>query len=88
MYYNTEDYIQTLFDIIIGSYTSIYQANVYGYINNPDKTIEENIHDNFANKYFKIDPEENTYIKFCATDDEKYKYPKTCKKLKEYFYGA
>lgn len=86
LYYDTEKYIQILFDTIIGSYTSIYQANIYGYANNPDKTTEELIHENFAKKHFKIDKKE--YIEICSTEKEEYKYPKTCKKLKEYFYWA
>lgn len=85
-YYNTEDYIQTLFDDIIGSYTSIYQANIYGYSNEPDKSIEDIIHENFAQRYFLKD--KTNFIKICSTDVASDSHPKTCKKLKEYFYWA
>lgn len=87
-YYNTEGYVQKLFDSIIASYTSIYQASIYWYTNAPDKSIEELIHQNFAKKHFITNPEKWEYIQICATDNEKYTYSKTCKKLKEYFYSA
>jgi hypothetical protein len=84
-YRNTEDYIKFVFDNIIASYTSIYQANIYGYANNPEKTIEETINENFAKEHFKTGPDDKDFIEICATDENN-KYPKTCKKLKEYFY--
>jgi len=89
-YYNTESYIQTLFDLIIASYTSIYQANIYWYTNDPDKSIEDLINTNFAKKHFILNPDEKNfeYIEICTTDKAEYNYPKTCKKLKEYFYWA
>lgn len=87
-YYDTEKYIQTLFDTIISNYTSIYQANIYGYTNDPDKSVEE-MTDTFSRKHFTAKKDKNypdEYIKICSTDNPK--YPKTCKKLKEYIYWA
>lgn len=85
LYYNTEKYIQTLFDTIIGSYTSIKQSYIYWYANSSDLSIEEMIHKNFMQEYFQ--QTNGNYIEICATDKE-YQYTKTCKKLKDYFYGA
>jgi hypothetical protein len=87
-YSNTEDYIEEVFDLIIGSYTSIYQASIYGYATDPEKSIEENIHENFAKTYFSRSKKEGDYIKICSTENPKDDHPKTCKKLKEYFYWA
>ncbi len=85
-YKETEDYTQELFDKIIASYTNIYQANIYGFANNPDKTTEEIIHEKFSKTFFKRSNKENDYIQFCSTENQKDTYPKTCKTLKEYFY--
>jgi hypothetical protein len=87
-YSNTEDYIEEVFDLILGSYTSIYQASIYGYATDPEKSIEENIHENFAKTYFSRSKKEGDYIKICSTENPKDDHPKTCKKLKEYFYWA
>lgn len=81
-YKETEGFIQELFDKIIGSYISIYQANIYWYINDPKKS---DFTQHFSKQYFSYWP--NTFIDICATDKH-YGYPKTCKKLKEYFYAA
>ncbi len=83
-YQETEDFIQKLFDTIIWSYVSIYQANIYWYINDPNKS---EFTQHFSKQYFKYWDWDNDYIDICATD-KKYSYPSTCKKLKEYFYAA
>lgn len=85
-YKETEKYTKQLFDKIIASYTNIYQANLYGYANNPDKDPEEIIHEKFSKTFFKRSNKENDYIQFCSTENQKDTYPKTCKTLKEYFY--
>lgn len=81
-YKETEDFIQELFDKIIGSYVSIYQANIYWYMNDPK---ESDFTQHFSKQYFSY--WSNNFIDICATDKH-YGYPKTCKKLKEYFYAA
>ncbi len=76
---NTEEYIKALFDKIIGGYTSVYQASIFWYKNNNEKTVSDLVNE-FSDKNFPG-------IKICATD-QTYSYPRTCKILKEYFNWA
>lgn len=82
-YQKTENFIQKLFDKIIWSYVSIYQANIYWYIDDPNKS---EFTQHFSKQYFTYWWKDD-YIDICATN-KKYSYPNTCKKLKEYFYAA
>lgn len=86
-YYNdTEDYIQNLFDNIIASYTTIYQANIYGITGNPEET--EILINNFGARYYNYPIDKNTpFVSICATDRD-YSFPKTCKKMKEFVKSA
>jgi len=79
---STNLYIENLFDTIVQSYTSIYQAGIYG--KKWDSTTpKEKLIDNFSKTYFTG----SNYISICAKD-KTYKYPQTCKKLTSYLDDA
>ncbi len=80
-YKDTEEYTKKLFDKIIWSYVSIYQAAIYWYVKDPNKS---DFTEYFSIKYFSFG---NDFINICA-NDKPYSYPKTCKKIKDYFYWA
>lgn len=80
-YEKTEDYIKNIFDKIIWSYITIYQAAIFWHVNEKEKT---NFTEYFSEKYFTY---WDGFINICATDKD-YKYPKTCKKLKDYIHWA
>ncbi len=84
IYSNTENYIKEVFDTIIESYTSIYQAGIYWYA--PNKDNEELIN-KFSEKYFPYITSTPKHLKICGNDQE-YRYNKTCKKFKEYINEA
>lgn len=78
----TSRYIETLFDTIAESYTSVYQATIYGK-KWDDKITKETLIDEFSKQYFKG----KEYISICAKD-KKYKYPQSCKKITKYLEDA
>lgn len=87
LYSDTEDYIQQLFDSLIGSYVTIYQAGIYGYAPDSNKTDEDLINE-FSSKYFPYGLDKSTpYIQICG-NDKAYNYNKTCKKFKGYLASA
>jgi len=79
---STNLYIENLFDTIVQSYTSIYQAGIYGK-KGDSTTPKEKLIDNFSKTYFTG----SNYISICAKD-KTYKYPQTCKKLTSYLDDA
>jgi hypothetical protein len=81
-FYKTSSYIETLFDTIAQSYTSIYQASIYGK-KGDDKLTKETLIDEFSKQYLSG----QTYISICAKD-KNYKYPQTCKKMTSYLEDA
>ena len=74
----TSSYVETLFDTIAESYTSVYQATIYGK-KWDEKLSKDTLIDEFSKQYFKG----KEYISICAKDKE-YKYPQTCKKMTKY----
>ena len=88
VYQKTEEYIQTLFDTIAESYTTIYQASIYGKKWDDSQTNSKLIEE-FSQMYLSDagNPSPMKYISLCATD-QKYSYPKTCDKLTNYLKNA
>lgn len=78
----TSNYIETLFDTIAESYTSVYQATVYGK-KWDEKITKEILIDEFSKQYLSG----KNYISICAKD-KGYKYPQTCKKMTSYLQDA
>ncbi len=78
----TSNYIETLFDTIAASYTSVYQATVYGK-KWDEKITKETLIDEFSKQYLSG----KNYISICAKD-KGYKYPQTCKKMTSYLQDA
>lgn len=85
IYKKTPDYMQNLFDTIIESYVTIYQASIYGKKWDDSIDIKKSI-EQFSNDYFKYG--KNKYISICSLDNKDYKYPKTCKKITSYIKDA
>jgi len=78
----TSNYIETLFDTIAASYTSVYQASVY-WKKWDEKITKETLIDEFSKQYLSG----QNYISICAKD-KKYQYPQTCKKMTSYLQDA
>lgn len=78
--------MEMLFNTIIESYTSIYQASIYGRKWDTTTDIKKAIEE-FSSNYFKYGTN-GKYISICALDKKDYKYPKTCKKLTSYIKDA
>lgn len=78
----TSAYVGTLFDTIAESYTSVYQATLYGK-KWDEKLTKETLIDEFSKQYLSG----KNYISICAKD-KGYKYPQTCKKMTSYLQDA
>ncbi|MEI6426251.1 MAG: hypothetical protein WCO66_02750 [Candidatus Absconditabacteria bacterium] len=83
-FYNTTKYTQELFDEIIQSYMSIYQASIYGKQGDITLTNDELIA-SFSKRYFTFGKKD--VVSICAKDKD-YKYPQTCKKMTSYLQDA